>query len=295
MDIVLFPVLFFFILKRGKMKLVCTFPFPILQKTATFASSTIKINTDMKHTFALMLSLYLVCLPALSQPCLTLEKSTFSLGQIEWKKPASVAYTLTNTGNKPLVLTNITASCGCIAVDWTQSPIEPEGKGTINLTFDAKLLGYFNKSIGIYSNASPALTYLHITGEVVIEKTEQESNVPVSAVSDALSEESGKNTAPSIHLSQTNLTFDSSSRKAYNVVITNEGKSLLRIGKVQASHPNILKVQLKQTKIRSGKTTKLSISLQKNSMAPPDKEPMQILLETNDPVRPVVVVNVEVE
>ena len=42
-------------------------------------------------------------------------------------------------------------------------------KGTVKLLFDAKALGRFDKSIGIYSNATPNLVYLKFTGEVVQE------------------------------------------------------------------------------------------------------------------------------
>ncbi|MBU5895447.1 DUF1573 domain-containing protein, partial [Vibrio cholerae O1] len=68
-----------------------------------------------------------------------------------------VEYTITNTGNEPLVLTNVTTSCACAVADWTKEPIAPGAKGTVKASFDAKALGRFDKSIGIYSNATPNL------------------------------------------------------------------------------------------------------------------------------------------
>lgn len=116
----------------------------------------------------------------LAQPRLTSSKETHRFGQIEWKKPAVVDYYITNTGNKPLVMTNITASCACAILDWTKTPIAPGEQGKVSATFDAKMLGHFHKSIGIYSNATPNLVYLHFEGEVVRQVTDYEHKMPYS-------------------------------------------------------------------------------------------------------------------
>ncbi|MDL2211029.1 DUF1573 domain-containing protein [Bacteroides sp. OttesenSCG-928-M17] len=102
-----------------------------------------------------------------SQARITSNKETHQFGQIEWKKPVTVEYEITNTGDQPLVLTNITTSCACAVAQWTHTPIAPGEKGKVSAVFDAKALGTFNKSIAIYSNATPHLLYLHFKGEVV--------------------------------------------------------------------------------------------------------------------------------
>ncbi len=71
--------------------------------------------------------------------------------------PVTVEYTITNTGNQPLVLTNVTTSCACAVADWTKEADCSGAKGIVKASFDAKALGHFEKSIGIYSNASPSL------------------------------------------------------------------------------------------------------------------------------------------
>ena len=108
-------------------------------------------------------------LSVVAQPRISSNKEVHNFGQIEWKRPVTVDYTITNTGNEPLVLTNLTSSCACAIVDWTKDPIAPGEKGTVSATFDAKALGHFQKSIGIYSNATPNLVYLKFSGEVVQE------------------------------------------------------------------------------------------------------------------------------
>lgn len=123
----------------------------------------------MKRSLLSILSLLTVALAAVAQPRIFSNKETHNFGQIEWKRPVTVEYTITNTGNQPLVLTNVTTSCACAVADWTKEPIAPGGKGVVKASFDAKALGHFEKSIGIYSNASPSLVYLKFTGEVVQE------------------------------------------------------------------------------------------------------------------------------
>lgn len=91
------------------------------------------------------------------------------LGQIEWKRPVTVQYTITNTGDEPLVLSEVEPDCACTAARWTKTPIAPGDKGTVDVTFDAEALGHFQKAVAIFTNASPNLVYLKFDGEVVME------------------------------------------------------------------------------------------------------------------------------
>lgn len=126
----------------------------------------------MKRNILAIITLCIVSLSAVAQPRISSNKETHNFGQIEWKHPVSVEYIITNTGDKPLVLTNVTTSCACSVASWTKTPIAPGEKGTITASFDAKALGHFEKTIGIYSNAQPNLVYLKFVGEVVQEVTD---------------------------------------------------------------------------------------------------------------------------
>lgn len=123
----------------------------------------------MKRIFTTLYALAAVALAAVAQPRFTSNTEMHSFGQIEWKHPVTVQYTITNTGDQPLVLTEVEPDCACSVAQWTQNPIAPGAKGTVNVTFDAKALGHFQKSVAIYSNAEPHLVYLKFNGEVVRE------------------------------------------------------------------------------------------------------------------------------
>lgn len=123
----------------------------------------------MKRIFFTLYLFVAVAFAALSQPRFTSNTEMFSFGQIEWKHPVTAQYVITNTGDSPLVLTEVEPDCACTVAQWTQTPIAPGAKGTVNVTFDAEALGRFQKSVAIFTNAEPHLVYLNFNGEVVRE------------------------------------------------------------------------------------------------------------------------------
>ncbi len=76
-------------------------------------------------------------------------------------------FEFTNTGNQPLILTNVKPSCGCTSGEWSREPIVPGARGFIEVKFNPKgRPGPFNKSIAVSSNAIKPTTILHIKGNV---------------------------------------------------------------------------------------------------------------------------------
>lgn len=121
----------------------------------------------MKRIFTTLYILAAVALTAIAQPRFASNTEMHNFGQVEWKHSATAQYTITNTGDQPLVLTEVEPDCACSVAQWTQTPIQPGEKGTISVTFDAEALGRFQKSVAIYTNAEPHLVYLKFNGEVV--------------------------------------------------------------------------------------------------------------------------------
>ena len=120
----------------------------------------------MKQILTTILLWTVFCLMAQTQPKATFDKKTHEFGVVLWKHPATAVFTVKNDGDKPLVISNVTTSCGCTVADWTKTPIAPGATGTVTSTFDAKALGHFYKDIGVYCNASDLPIYLMLQGEV---------------------------------------------------------------------------------------------------------------------------------
>jgi len=76
-----------------------------------------------------------------------------------------------NTGDEPLILKDVKASCGCTAPSWSRTPIAPGKKGEIVVRFDTKGRGQAggkpeSKRITVTANTDPNPTYLTIKGLV---------------------------------------------------------------------------------------------------------------------------------
>jgi len=86
-------------------------------------------------------------------------------------------FELTNSGEAPLIINRVSASCGCTTPVWPKEPILPGGKAAIKTSFDPKgRPGSFNKTITVFSNASASGTVLTIRGEVAARaKTPEET------------------------------------------------------------------------------------------------------------------------
>lgn len=128
-----------------------------------------------------VLTLYALCLAAASavaQPRFTSNTEEVRLGQVEWKHPVTARYIVTNTGDAPLLLTEVEPDCACVVSQWTQTPIGPGAKGEVCLTFDAEALGHFHKSVAIRTNAGPEVVYLKMAGEVVRQVTDYSRSHP---------------------------------------------------------------------------------------------------------------------
>ena len=120
----------------------------------------------MKHILTAIFLWTAGCLNGHAQAKATFDKMTHEFGVVLWKHPATATFTIKNDGNKPLVISNVTTSCGCTVADWTKEPIAPGATGVVSSTFDAKALGHFYKDIGVYCNASDRPIYLTLSGEV---------------------------------------------------------------------------------------------------------------------------------
>lgn len=60
-----------------------------------------------------------------------------------------------NTGKEPLIIQNVTASCGCTSPDWPKQPILPGKTGNIKVVYSTDhRVGPFTKQIYILSNAA---------------------------------------------------------------------------------------------------------------------------------------------
>lgn len=94
--------------------------------------------------------------------------------------PVTAVFTFTNTGNSPLILNKVDASCGCTTPEWTKSPIMPGKTGVVKAIYDpANRPDRFDKTVTIYSNAKKnSQVVVRIKGNVIPKVLSLEEQYP---------------------------------------------------------------------------------------------------------------------
>ncbi|WP_347065920.1 DUF1573 domain-containing protein [Flavobacterium sp. WV_118_3] len=95
------------------------------------------------------------------------KSETIDLGEIPQGKPAKIDFEFKNTGKTAVIITNVKASCGCTATDYTKTPIAPNGNAKITATFNAAAKGVFTKTVTVTTNAEEAPKVLVFKGTVI--------------------------------------------------------------------------------------------------------------------------------
>ena len=131
-----------------------------------------KKGYEMKRIILTLTMLVALVATASAQAEIKFDKLIHNFGSFEESNPVQKAtFTFTNVGNKPLIINQAIASCGCTVPSYTKKPIAPGEKGQISVTYNGKGMfpGHFKKSITIRSNGNVEMSRLYIEG-VMTEK-----------------------------------------------------------------------------------------------------------------------------
>lgn len=97
----------------------------------------------------------------------TWNETVYDFGKIKLNESVSHEFTFTNSGDEPLVIASVKASCGCTVTEYTKEPIPAGGKGYVKATYNAAKAGVFSKTVTITANTSEDSVLLTIKGEVM--------------------------------------------------------------------------------------------------------------------------------
>ena len=94
--------------------------------------------------------------------------TTHDFGKVTDGDMVEFKFRFKNTGTKPLIVTNASASCGCTVPEKPELPILPGDTSFIKVVFNSKgRAGTAHKTVHIISNARPDFPELLLSGEVV--------------------------------------------------------------------------------------------------------------------------------
>lgn len=103
---------------------------------------------------------------------ITAMSSVVDMGQVQFYTPTSGVFELKNTGRKPLIINKVDTGCGCTLVSYPTEPVAEGEVFSIRVTYDARQMGHFNRSIEVHSNGSKQPLLLYLRGVVVEEVTD---------------------------------------------------------------------------------------------------------------------------
>ena len=100
---------------------------------------------------------------------ISFKETIWNYGDVKEESGVAVySFEFTNTGGEPLIIHNVSASCGCTSPSWSREPIMPGGKGFVKVAYDpAGRPGRFDKTVNVMTNAPPGNIVLRITGNVI--------------------------------------------------------------------------------------------------------------------------------
>jgi hypothetical protein len=115
---------------------------------------------------------------ALAQAEITFKQEVIDYGEIEKGSDGIRVFEFTNTGDAPLIVSDVKSSCGCTVPKKPDGPVGPGETGEIQVKYDTNRVGPIRKTITVYSNATEPIYSLKIKGKIlggngksVLEKT----------------------------------------------------------------------------------------------------------------------------
>lgn len=126
----------------------------------------------------LVAAIALISFATNAQAKIQFKTDTIDYGQIDKGSDGLRIFEFTNTGNEPLIISDVKSSCGCTVPEKPKGPIAAGASSVIKVKYDTKRVGKIRKTVTVYSNATEPIKALKIKGEVmaadnksVLEKT----------------------------------------------------------------------------------------------------------------------------
>lgn len=112
------------------------------------------------------------------------ERERIEVGEIaEAAEPPSYRFVWRNEGNTPLVVTHVTASCGCLTTTFDKRPVSAGGTGSLTATYHPRRHpGHFDRRIFVYTQLSDRqpTAILSLTGTVKPD-ADRSADYPIAA------------------------------------------------------------------------------------------------------------------
>lgn len=116
--------------------------------------------------FAAIISVLLLSMKWQATSSVKFDEYAFNFGKIKQGKPVKHTFRFKNVSKQPVIIKNITTSCGCTVPEYSKIPVLPEQFGNIMITYDAKEPLPFNKTAIVFLSSKEDPIFLNVKGEV---------------------------------------------------------------------------------------------------------------------------------
>lgn len=94
-------------------------------------------------------------------------ETEFDFGTVTEGDVVDHVFKFKNTGDAPVILSQVSASCGCTTPDYTRDPVLPGQEGEIKVSFNSSgQVGKQQKIVTVSSNAENRVSTVQIKGTV---------------------------------------------------------------------------------------------------------------------------------
>ena len=116
-----------------------------------------------------VVALFAVCSFAQTKVDAVVKMNTekYDFGKIKQGEPVTYAFEIKNIGNKPLVVENSWASCGCTTPEKITEPIQPGASAKLKVQYNAAAVAPFTKDVNIKFAGIDEVKTVKIAGEVL--------------------------------------------------------------------------------------------------------------------------------
>ncbi|MFT5846010.1 MAG: hypothetical protein ACI902_000047 [Psychroserpens sp.] len=138
------------------------------KKIVALIQSILKIK--MMKKLVAILCIAFISLGAMAQEKtakIEFKTDVIDYGTIEKGSDGVRIFEFTNTGNAPLIISNVKSTCGCTVPKKPKGPILPGETGKIEVKYDTNRVNPIRKTITVTSNADTPNVALKIKGLVV--------------------------------------------------------------------------------------------------------------------------------
>ena len=180
-------------------------------------------------------------------------KGEVDCGRTGYEMPVTATFELKNKGGRKMRINKVKMSCGCTQAHYPKGEIGSGDKFSVTLTYDARMLGHFEKYVALYTNATDKPVYLTMKGVVEADYVDYSKSYPYQ-IGD-------------LRVDKRDLEFDDVNKGdslSQELLIVNVGSRMLTPNLMHL--PPYLSAQVMPEKLGGGKQGKILLTLHSSKL-----------------------------